>query len=67
MLEKSHQAELNQKIKERSVMQQFRPRIAGYNYFIAIWIQAKPPNRVEINAEWNWNALVFMRNQGTEK
>lgn len=36
MLEKSHEAELSQKIKERSVMQQFHPRIAGYNYFIAI-------------------------------
>lgn len=36
MLEKSHEAELSQKIKERSVMQQFHPGIAGYNYFIAI-------------------------------
>lgn len=36
MLEKSHEAELRQKIKDRSVMQQFHPRIAGYNYFIAI-------------------------------
>lgn len=36
MLEKSHQAKLSQKIKERSVMQQFHPRIAGYDYFIAI-------------------------------
>lgn len=57
MLEKSHEAELSQKIKERSVMQEFHPRIAGYNYFIALQIRTNPPNRVEINAEWNWNAL----------